>query len=108
MRLLFVTLSVPSPPRTGNALLAYHHLRHLGKRHSIDLLTFCNGRRPDLGDLTTWCRRVELVERPRRVQALLRRAAGFLNGVPSLVASVRSARMTVAVDQLGSEERRVG
>jgi len=104
MRLLFVTHTVPYPPRTGNALLAYHHLRHLGKRHSIDLLTFCNSGRPDLGDLTTWCRRVELVQRPRRVQALLRRAAGFLNGVPPLVASVRSARMTFAVDQFLRDE----
>src|SRR5690242_5853614 len=39
MRVLFVLPRFPAPPRRGDQVRAYHHLRHLAARHAITVAT---------------------------------------------------------------------
>jgi sugar transferase (PEP-CTERM/EpsH1 system associated) len=78
MNILFLTPQLPYPPRQGTTIRNYNLLLHLGRRHTIDLLTFLAPGETLAGDspLHALCRKVAAVAQPHRSSA--RRAADTL------------------------------
>jgi hypothetical protein len=79
VKVLFLTPRLPFPPNRGGEIIIYNVLRQLSARHEIALVTFYD--RPDeLGhrpSLERYCRRVEMVPRPGKLDArVLLRAIG--------------------------------
>lgn len=68
MQLLFLTPQLPFPPRQGTTIRNYNLIRHLARRHTIDLLTFLAPGEQLAGDspLYAHCRRIAAVPQPNR------------------------------------------
>lgn len=68
MKILLLTPHLPEPARQGTALRNGALLRHLGARHTVDLLTFlAPGETLDADNpLYSWCRRVAALPQPER------------------------------------------
>jgi polysaccharide biosynthesis protein PslH len=99
MRILFVTCVLPHPSRSGTALMASQHIRHLAARHSIHLISFANRNNPeDMGKLTQWCDHLEVVTRPSRPRILMNATLGIIRDPHSCVSWIRSRRMKQAVE----------
>jgi len=79
MELLFLVHRLPVPPTKGERIRAFHQLRHLAQRHTVDLACFTDD--PDgarhLGDLSNLCREVhtEPLTRGRRLARTARALA---------------------------------
>jgi sugar transferase (PEP-CTERM/EpsH1 system associated) len=72
MRILYLAHRIPYPPNKGDKIRSYHEIRHLARRHRVDLACLCDVEE-DLRyreDLRRWCGRVA-VERlvPWRAKA---------------------------------------
>jgi polysaccharide biosynthesis protein PslH len=68
LRLLILTSRFPYPIEKGDKLRAFHQIRTMAKRHEIVLVALTERPVPaeDLARLTPLCRRVEVIDRPRR------------------------------------------
>ena len=60
MRIAFITWCVPYPPDTGGKNRTYNILRYLAQRHEVDVYVPSYVPVDDFGDLTSFCRRVEI------------------------------------------------
>jgi polysaccharide biosynthesis protein PslH len=99
MKLLFVTPNLPYPPHTGSELLAYHHIRQLAQRHTIDLISFKGRRNSDLGELPEWCHHIQLIDQPPRWQVLLKLLAGVIADWPFPVSHYHSNKLARMIRQ---------
>jgi polysaccharide biosynthesis protein PslH len=100
MKILYIVPSLPYPPRTGNTLIIYHHIKGLAARHSVDLVSFTGYETAeDLREMLRWCGRVHMVDRPARSRVVLSQAVGFVTGQPVYVSGHSSAPMAEAVDR---------
>jgi sugar transferase (PEP-CTERM/EpsH1 system associated) len=99
MKLLYVTPNFPYPPRRGYTLMAYHQIKHLAQRHTVDLVSFksTDGNTDETGGLSEWCRRVERIDLPKW-QSWLNVGWGLLADRPLQVSYLRSARMAAVID----------
>jgi glycosyltransferase involved in cell wall biosynthesis len=98
MKLLFVTWSVPYPPLSGSAMILLNQIRELGTRHTVDLISFRNGKTPDeLGDLSRWCHHIELVDRPPKWRRLANVLTSLADPVPLRASALRSPEMTAVI-----------
>jgi sugar transferase (PEP-CTERM/EpsH1 system associated) len=81
MRILYIAHRVPYPPNKGEKIRCFHHLRHLGSRHEVDLVAYCDGAEDTrwAAPLASHCRRVELIPQ-RPALAVARSVAGTLRG----------------------------
>jgi len=98
MKLLFVTPTYPYPPRTGNELIAFHHIKYLAPRHLIDLLSLTNGNTSDRGELADWCNHIEMVALAPWLSRL-NQGVGLVADLPWQVAYYRSAKMAQMVNR---------
>lgn len=98
MKLLFVTAHFPYPPRTGHALIAYHYIKHLALRHSIDLISYgTHGRLAEAVEFRAWCNHIELVDQPSRRETFFNAGLGIAARQPFEVPYYKSAKMFQAV-----------
>jgi glycosyltransferase involved in cell wall biosynthesis len=112
MKVLYVTGTLPYPPRTGSQLIAYRHIEHLARQHQVDLVSYADPG-PEFGELARWCGTIVTVPaRPLwQVKAGMLRA--FVTGRPleagqfwtramaeAVEARLRADRYDVAVFQL--------
>lgn len=81
MRLLFLTPRLPFPPNRGGEIIIFNVLRQLAPRHDIALVSFYDTAEElaHRASLERYCRRVEMVRRPGRLDAavLLRTVRGY-------------------------------
>ena len=90
MHILFLSAWCPYPADNGSRLRVYHLLRGLGRRHKVDLLSFCpegddGSRAAHLGE---FCRRVTLLPESPFPQWRVGMLAGLLTAQPrSMVAN---------------------
>lgn len=98
MRILFVAPIFPYPPSIGSAVITLNQLRVLSQRHRIDLISFKNRTNSsDLGELTRWCNKIELVERPSRWRVLLSMLSRVLIDPHPDISRFRSTEMSRVV-----------
>lgn len=94
LRLLFVTDSLPYPPRKGYLTMTFHQIEHLAARHSIDLVSFsrADAATTPVGPLADWCNDIEIVKLPLW-RSLLNIAGALPSRTPLTVAYYRSEKM---------------
>lgn len=98
MRILLVAPIFPYPPSIGSAVITLNQLRVLSQRHRIDLISFKNRTNSsDLSELTRWCNKIELVERPSRWRVLLSMLSRLLIDPHPDISRFRSAAMSRVV-----------
>ncbi len=104
MRLLAVSPEFPFPPRTGGTLVAYNHLKHLSRSHSIHLVSL--GPPQPQGELGQLLDGIEFVARERewRPARYTRAALSLAIGFPSL-STQPSRRMRRRVRELLQQQR---
>ncbi len=83
MKILYLAHRLPYPPNKGEKIRAYHHLRHLARSHTVDLVSCADAadEAVDPAPLRVLCRRVVVVPLGR-YRALLRAGVGALAGKP--------------------------
>ena len=98
MKLLFVAATLPYPLLTGSAVITSNHIKHLSRRHTVDLISFRNRKNPNsLGDLPRWCNNIELVDRPPRWRVPLYLLAGMARDPDPQISRLRSGKMAEVV-----------
>jgi polysaccharide biosynthesis protein PslH len=97
MKLLFVSANFPFPPRTGNTILSYNHIKHLAQRHHIDLVSLREPHQTDLGELANWCQNIHCVPKPAGQQLRAQKLIGKLRCLPSQKNVYASKEMTERV-----------
>lgn len=106
MKLLFVSPYLPYPLLTGSAVITSNHIKHLSRRHTIDLISFGSRKKPSrLGDLPRWCNNIELVDRPPRWRVLLYLLAGMTRDPDLQISRLRSAKMAEVVSRRLADTR---
>ncbi len=105
MKILFLAHRIPYPPNKGEKLRAYHELRFLAARHTVDL--FCFADSPAEAEkkeaLRPLCGRV-YVETLSRTRAGLRAAWGLGVGQPFSLAYFDSPSFRAVVEQALAQE----
>jgi sugar transferase (PEP-CTERM/EpsH1 system associated) len=98
VNILFLAHCIPYPPNKGDKVRAYHELRFLASRHSVDLFAFANPSEQAVGlpILSNLCRRVHF-EELRPVAARARAGASLLTGKPFTITYYHSQMMAKAV-----------
>jgi polysaccharide biosynthesis protein PslH len=98
MNILFLAHRIPYPPDKGEKIRAYHELRFLGARHSVDLFAFGDPSEQAVGRraLGEFCRRMYFKELGRGA-AIARAAGSLISRRPFTTAYFRSATMKRAV-----------
>lgn len=100
MKLLVVIPNYPYPPRIGSAIVAYHIIREIVKKHSVDLI--CYGEPQDKGEFVRFLNRAEFVPRrkiPRPIM-VLRYIFYLILGIPPTVTAHMSHDMNMRVSSL--------
>jgi glycosyltransferase involved in cell wall biosynthesis len=98
MKILILTPHLPEPALQGTALRNGALLRHLGARHTVDLITFLAPGEvlaPD-NPLHSWCRRVAALPQPQRSTAARLRDT-LLSPQPDMALRLASPAMTALV-----------
>lgn len=105
MRLLVVTAQFPYPPRSGGAIVAWHHLDHLARRHEVHLLA--RGAPRPAGELEARLASLEFVDEPPRpwLARQLHTAGALLGGVPPSVSTFAAPRLSRRVAARWGAER---
>jgi glycosyltransferase involved in cell wall biosynthesis len=100
MKLLFVLPSLPYPPRTGNALIAFNHIKHLSLRHTVDLISLRDRENPTIpAELARWCNSIEAVEPLPFWRAVLHKSVRLIRDPHPDIALVSSRKMVEVVDR---------
>jgi sugar transferase (PEP-CTERM/EpsH1 system associated) len=104
MHLLFLTPQLPFPPRQGTTIRNFNLLRHLARRHTIDLLTFLAPGEQLAADspLHTLCRRVATAPQPTR-PAVRRARDTFTTRTPDMGLRLQSAAMHALVTEWAAQ-----
>lgn len=81
MNILFLAHRIPYPPNKGEKIRAYHELRFLGGRHTVDLLCFADSNEEAEGqkELRSMCREI-YVETRESASILAGGLRSFLRG----------------------------
>lgn len=83
MKILFIAHRIPYPPDKGEKIRAFHELKFLGARHTVDLYCFADSE-AEAGQQTAlkdYCRRI-YVETRSRLKKVTGAAKSFLRGEP--------------------------
>lgn len=83
MKILYLAHRIPYPPNKGDKIRSYHEVRHLARRHHVDLACLCD-LKEDLGYagvLRRWCRKV-VVRRIVPWRAKAQSVPAFVQGGP--------------------------
>jgi sugar transferase (PEP-CTERM/EpsH1 system associated) len=83
MKILFLAHRIPYPPDKGEKIRAFHELKFLGARHTVDLCCFADSE-AEAGQQTAlkdYCRRI-YVETRSRIRKATGAAQSFLRGEP--------------------------
>src|ERR1700756_178119 len=100
MKLLFVSASLPYPLLTGSAVITSNHIKHLSRRHTVDLISFRDRRNPSsLGELPRWCHDIHLVDRPPRRQVLFNLLSWIFRDPDPQISRFRSVKMAEVVSR---------
>lgn len=106
MKILFLAHRIPYPPNKGEKIRAFHELRYLAERHTIDL--FCLADSPEEAaqqrGLQCVCRRVH-VETRSPVHAMIYAARSFLRKEPLSSAFFYSPKLRAAVLRALADEK---
>jgi sugar transferase (PEP-CTERM/EpsH1 system associated) len=106
MKILVLTPQLPFPPRQGATIRNFHLLKHLARRHQVDLLTFLapgEQLNPD-NPLISLCRRIGTLPQPTR--SLTRRARStLLSPLPDMALRLESAPMHDLIQQWRNREQ---
>ncbi len=97
MKLLFISANFPFPPRTGNTILSYNHIKHLAQRHQIDLVSLSEPHQTDLGELASCCKEIRCAPKPTGLRLQVQKLFGKLHGLPSQKNVYASAQMAQLV-----------
>ena len=83
MKILFLAHRIPYPPDKGEKIRAFHELKFLGTRHTVDLYCFADSEEEASQQtaLKEYCRRI-YVETRSRARKLTGAAQSFLRGEP--------------------------
>jgi len=83
MKILFLAHRIPYPPDKGEKIRAFHELRFLGARHTVDLYCFADSEAEarQQGALRAYCRHI-YVEPCSRVRMVAGAARSFLRSEP--------------------------
>ena len=67
MKILFLAHRIPYPPNKGEKIRAFHELKYLGGRHTVDLLCFADSKEEARGktELARLCRHIYVETRSR-------------------------------------------
>jgi len=81
MRILYLSHRVPYPPNKGEKIRAYHHIRHMARRHEVHLVSFVDQPEDEESAvaLHDFCSQVVLVRLDER-RALVRGATALAAG----------------------------
>ena len=108
MKILFLAHRIPYPPDKGEKIRAFHELKFLGARHTVDLYCFADSEAEASQQraLRGYCRRIYVEERSR-IKTLRGAARSFLRREPlscgcffsyKFHAEIRSALATTTYD----------
>lgn len=83
MKILFLAHRIPYPPNKGEKIRAFHELKFLAERHTIDLFCFADNsaEAEEQWNLRSLCRRIH-VEARNPILTKLRMAQSFATGEP--------------------------
>ena len=84
MKILVISTWFPFPPDNGSKARTYNLLRHLGARHTLDLLALSQSERDTnyLDEVRQFCRRIALFPEPKFHPRKLRSYLGFFSPTP--------------------------
>ena len=97
MRILIVIQHFPLPARTGSAIVAFNHIKHLSKNHSLHIVCFEPEQITE--GLEEYVDKLEFVPRPRRkaLVSLPSYMLELLRGIPIFISKYRSRAMQQAI-----------
>lgn len=101
MNILFLTPQLPFPPHQGTTIRNFNLIRHLARRHTIDLVTFLapGQELPADSPLHAYCRSIVTVPQPER--SLQTRAWSALTSLlPDMALRLESQAMRTVIRQL--------
>jgi sugar transferase (PEP-CTERM/EpsH1 system associated) len=100
MNILFLAHRIPYPPDKGEKIRAYHELRFLASRHTVDLFAFADQTEQAKGRpaLAQFCREMYFEELSQRA-ALARAALSLLTRRPFTTGYYYSSAMAKAVNE---------
>jgi sugar transferase (PEP-CTERM/EpsH1 system associated) len=83
MKILFLAHRIPYPPNKGEKIRAFHELKFLGARHTVDLFCFADSdaEAQPIEALKKFCRHI-YVETRSRVNILVGTTRSFMRGEP--------------------------
>jgi sugar transferase (PEP-CTERM/EpsH1 system associated) len=102
MRLLFLTARMPYPPIRGDALVPFHRLKRLSRKHEITLLTFYESDKEldYLDKLEPFCSEIITVKHSRWVGLFNMMVSGLFNWLPFQVLYYKSRPFKMALEDL--------
>lgn len=98
MKLLYITPVYPDPPLRGYTLLAFHEIRMLSERHSIDLISFDTADGDPGGRLDAYCERIDRLPLSR-AKAIRNALTGTVSRRPFQVSYFESREMKRFVEE---------
>jgi sugar transferase (PEP-CTERM/EpsH1 system associated) len=100
MRILYIAHRIPYPPNKGEKIRAFHHIRHLARRHSVHVACLIDdpADREQIDGLSKYCASVDAVDRHRRL-GLVAALAALVAGTSMSVAPFRSERLQRAIER---------
>jgi len=107
MKILAISTWFPYPPDNGSKTRAYNLLRHLGARHTLDLLALSQTDRDMdyLDRLWGFCRRCHAVPEPRFDPSGIRSWTGFFSPTPRYFREHHAPEIEDIAARWASEER---
>lgn len=105
MRLLVAMTSYPFPPRVGSAIVAYHNIKELSKKHSVYFV--CRDIAKEPGDFAEFVEKIEFISPPKipKFVQLLRCFFYMLLGIPVFITEGMSCDMQKRVRQLVEHDK---
>ncbi len=107
MRILFLSRWFPYPANNGSKIRIYNLLKHLGRNHEVDLLSFHAADEPVMPDHTdalhVHCRQVRAIPYRTDRPAGLRAVRGLFASIPRSLVDSHSAEMAAAVRELSTD-----
>jgi sugar transferase (PEP-CTERM/EpsH1 system associated) len=100
MKILFLAHRIPYPPNKGEKIRAFHELKFLGARHTVDLFCFADSREEarHIDALKKFCRHT-YVETRSKVNILAGAARSFLRGEPLSCGCFFSSKFQTEVER---------
>ena len=102
MKLLYLTARMPYPPIRGDALVPFHRLKRLSRKHEITLLTFYESEKEldYLEKIEPFCSKIITVKHSRWTGLFNMMVSGLFNRLPFQVLYYKSRTFKAALDDL--------